>query len=146
MPTSSLMLLVLSVPKRFVVGGTNDRERERSQVSDGMIERTPRAWSLLGCMRDVLCLSNWSPFVGSPALPFIGQGRAGGLQMGERGKNLRWRSPFEGVELSFSLEPVLLSWQTVSEMVCSLTLAGPRPSPASASGYVPSSPTDGAGC
>ena len=66
--------------------------------------------------------------------------------MGERGKNLRWRPPFEGAELSFSLEPVPLSWQTVSEMACSLTLTGPRPGPTSASGYVPSSPTDGAGC
>ena len=66
--------------------------------------------------------------------------------MGERGKNLRWRSPFEGAELSFSLEPVLLSWQTVPEIAHPLTLTGPRPGPASASGYVPSSPTDGAGC
>ena len=65
--------------------------------------------------------------------------------MGERGKNLRWRCAFEGAELSFSLEPVPLSWQTVLEMVRSLTLIGPRPGPALASGYVPSSPTDGAG-
>ena len=30
--------------ERFVVGGTNDRERDRSQVSDGRVERKPRAW------------------------------------------------------------------------------------------------------
>ena len=29
--------------ERFVVGGTNDRERDRSQVSDGKVERTMRA-------------------------------------------------------------------------------------------------------
>ena len=38
--------------ERFVVGGTNDRERDRSQVSDGKVERMPRARLLLGC---VLC-------------------------------------------------------------------------------------------
>ena len=36
--------------KRFVVGGTNGRERDRSQVSDGKVERMPRARLLLGCM------------------------------------------------------------------------------------------------
>ena len=38
--------------------GTNGRERERSQVSDGIVKRTLRARSLLGCMRDVLCVLN----------------------------------------------------------------------------------------
>ena len=66
--------------------------------------------------------------------------------MGERGKNLRWRSPFEGVELSFSLEPIPLSWQTMLGMARSLTLIGPCPGLASASGYVPFPPADGAGC
>ena len=33
----------------FVVGGTNGRERDRSQVSDGRVERTLRAESLLSC-------------------------------------------------------------------------------------------------
>ena len=33
--------------ERFVVGGTNDRERDRSQVSDGKVERVLRAWMLL---------------------------------------------------------------------------------------------------
>ena len=41
--------------KRFVVGGTNGRERDGSQVSGGKVERTPRAWLLLGC---VLCVQN----------------------------------------------------------------------------------------
>ena len=34
---------VISAEKRFVVGGTNGRERERSEVSDGMVERSLRA-------------------------------------------------------------------------------------------------------
>ena len=44
---------VISTEKRFVVGGTNGRERDRSQVSDGKVERTPRDWLLLDC---VLCV------------------------------------------------------------------------------------------
>ena len=43
---------VISTEKRFVVGGTNGRERDRSQVSNEKVKRTPRAWLLLGC---VLC-------------------------------------------------------------------------------------------
>ena len=43
--------------KRFVVGGTNGRERDRSQVSDGRVETMLRAWLLLGCVLcDVLCV------------------------------------------------------------------------------------------
>ena len=33
--------------KRFVVGGTNGRERDRSQVSNGKVEQVLRAWMLL---------------------------------------------------------------------------------------------------
>ena len=77
---SSLLLLVLSVPKGFVVGGTNDRERERSQVSEGMVERMPRACSLLGRMHDVLCVGlvrqKSVSSMGGPALLFI-EGGAG---------------------------------------------------------------------
>ena len=39
--------------KKFVVGVTNGRERDRSQISDGKVERTPRGRLLLGC---VLCV------------------------------------------------------------------------------------------
>ena len=78
---SSLLLLMLSVPKRFVVGGTNDREREGSQVSEGMVERMLRACSLLGRMCDVLCVElvhpKLVPSMGGPTLPFIDQGGAG---------------------------------------------------------------------
>ena len=38
--------------KRFIVGVTNGQERDMSQVSDGKVERTLRAWLLLSC---VLC-------------------------------------------------------------------------------------------
>ena len=38
--------------ERFVVGGTNGRERDRFQVSDGKVERVLRARMLLSC---VLC-------------------------------------------------------------------------------------------
>ena len=33
--------------KRFIVRGTNGRERDRFQVSDGEVERALRAWLLL---------------------------------------------------------------------------------------------------
>ena len=36
--------------ERFVVGGTNGRERVRSQVSDGKVERVLRARLLLSCV------------------------------------------------------------------------------------------------
>ena len=36
--------------ERFVVCGTNGRERDRSQVSDGKVKRVLRAWMLLSCV------------------------------------------------------------------------------------------------
>ena len=44
---------VISTKKRFIVGGTNGRERDRSQVFDGKVDRMPRVQLLLGC---VLCV------------------------------------------------------------------------------------------
>ena len=35
--------------ERFIVGGINGRERDRSQVSDGKVERVSRARLLLSC-------------------------------------------------------------------------------------------------
>ena len=35
---------------RFIVGVTNGRERDRSQVSDGKVKRMLRAWLLLSCV------------------------------------------------------------------------------------------------
>ena len=39
--------------EKFIVGVTNERERNMSQVSDGKGERMLRARSLLGCMFEV---------------------------------------------------------------------------------------------
>ena len=51
--------------------GTNGRERDRSQVSDGKVERALRARLLLGC---VLCVENdrskVGPLSGVPCPPF----------------------------------------------------------------------------
>ena len=41
--------------EKFVVGVTNGRERDRSQVSDGKIKWVPRARSLLSYVFDVRC-------------------------------------------------------------------------------------------
>ena len=63
--------------ERFIVGVTNGRERDRSQVPDGKVERMLRAWLLLSCvLRDVWCIELISLLVGYPALPFIDQGGA----------------------------------------------------------------------
>ena len=71
----------------FVVGGTNGRERERPQVPDGVIGRTPRALLELGRVVRVCVLtcseSIHLPLVGSPTLPFIGQGGAGFTDKGK---------------------------------------------------------------
>ena len=57
--------------ERFIVGGTNRRERVRSQVSDGKVERVPRAWMLLSCVLcDAWCVLSIYPFSGVPCLPF----------------------------------------------------------------------------
>ena len=44
--------------------------------------------------------------------------------MGERGKYQRYRRSFEGARSSFFPVPALLTWQTVSEVACSLILIG----------------------
>ena len=57
--------------KKFIVGGTNWRERDGTQVSDGKVEWMQSAWLLLYY---VLC-DKWSvelihPLSGVPHLPF----------------------------------------------------------------------------
>ena len=85
-------------------------------------------------------------FCGESCPPFYRPRGSRGFTDRRKRKNLRWRSPFEGAELSFSLEPVPLSGQTMPEIAHLLTLIGPCPGLASASGYVPLSLADGAGC
>ena len=90
--------------ERFVVGGTNGRERDGSYVSDGKVERALRAWLLLSCVLcDVWCVKLIDPsipLVGCPALPFIDQGGAGIID-GRKKKNQRQRRSFEGASLPF---------------------------------------------
>ena len=95
--------------ERFVVGGTNGRERDRSQVSDGKDERALRAWLLLGYMLcDAWCVELIPLLVGCPALPFIDQGGAG-ITDGRKRKNQRQRRSFKGAVSSFFFEPVPLT-------------------------------------
>ena len=67
---SSLLLLVLLAPKKVRSRGTNGRERDRSQVSDGKVERMPRAQLLLG---RVLCVKSIRLFSGVPCPLFYRQ-------------------------------------------------------------------------
>ena len=68
--------------KRFVVGGTNSRERDRSQVSDGKFGRLLRAWVLLSyVLCGVWCVESICLLSGVPCLPFY---RSRGS------KNYRW--------------------------------------------------------
>ena len=59
--------------EKFVVGVTDRRERDRSQISDGKVERTLRAWLLLSyVLCDAWCvLLIGHPISGVPCLPFI---------------------------------------------------------------------------
>ena len=68
-------------------------------------------------MRDVLCVELIPP-VGVSCPPFYRPRGEQGLQMGERGKNQRPRESFEGAGSSFSLDPALLTWQTMPGIVC----------------------------
>ena len=71
----------------FIVGGTNRRERDRSQVSDGKVERALRAWLLLSCVLcGVWCVESIPLLVGCPTLPFIDKGGAG-ITDGRKKKN-----------------------------------------------------------
>ena len=83
---SSLLLLVLLALKRFVVGGTNGREGDRSQVSDGKVERMSRARLLLGY---VLCVESIRPFSGVPCPPFYRLRGSRGYRWEKEEKNQR---------------------------------------------------------
>ena len=54
----SVASCVISTKKRFVAGGTNDRERDRSQVSDGMVERVAESLGRCLAVCEVLCVFN----------------------------------------------------------------------------------------
>ena len=55
--------------EKFVVGGTNWRERDMSQVSDEKVERALRAQLLLSCVLcDASCVELIRPFRGCPAV------------------------------------------------------------------------------
>ena len=86
--------------EKFIEGDTNGRERDRSQVSGGKSERVLRARLLLSRVL-VLCsgrfevrwvrngsigsgLNRSISFVGCPAFPFIGQGKAQVTAEGKR--------------------------------------------------------------
>ena len=57
--------------KRFVVGGTNSRDRDRSQVSDGKVERALRARLLLSCaLCGAWCVGLIRPLSGVSYIPF----------------------------------------------------------------------------
>ena len=104
---------------RFIVGGTNGWERERSQVPDGVVERTPRAMLLLGCMVHVRVLARPEliPLVGSPALPFIDKGGGAGVyRWGKRKNTKSVEGPLRDPSLPSSPRLPCLSWQTVSEV------------------------------
>ena len=71
-----------------------------SQVSDGKIERTPKARLLLGC---VLCVESIRHFNGVPCPPFIDQGGAG-ITDGRKRKKLEGREgPSKELGLPFPL-------------------------------------------
>ena len=57
--------------EKFLIGSTNWRERERSQVSDGKVERALRAWLLLSyVLCDAWCVEFIRHLSGVPCPPF----------------------------------------------------------------------------
>ena len=88
--------------EKFVVGVTNGREREKSQVSDGKVERMLRALLLLSCVLcDAWCVLLIHPLSGVSCLPFY-RSRGAGVTDGRKKKNQRPRRSFEGARSSFS--------------------------------------------
>ena len=73
---------------------TNGRERDRSQVYDGKVERMPRAWLLLGCMLSVELI-----------LPFIDQRGSRGYrwEKEEKTKGRKGPSRVSGIPFPLSL-------------------------------------------
>ena len=58
--------------ERFIVGGTNSRERDMFEVSNGKVERVQRARLLLSCVLcGAWCVESIPPLVGYPTFPFI---------------------------------------------------------------------------
>ena len=95
---------VISTRKRFIVGGTNGRERDMSQVSDGKVKKMPRARWLLGCVLcDALCVESIRPLSGVPCPPFYRPRGEQGLQMGERGKTRGREGPSKVSGLPFPM-------------------------------------------
>ena len=95
--------------KRFVVGCTNGRERDMSQVSDGRNEWVPRARSLLGCVFVVWWIDrirvpiDAMPFIERPAFSFIDQGKARVIVEGkEEDKKEKKSSRITGSFFSFT--------------------------------------------
>ena len=83
---------VISTKKRFVVGGTNGRERDRSQVSDGKVKRAPRAWLLLGYM---LCVESIRPLSGA-SCPLFYRPRGAGVTDGRKRKKSKIEKVIRG--------------------------------------------------
>ena len=74
--------------ERFVVGVTNGRERDRSQVSDGKVERTLRALLLLRCVLcEAWCVESIRPYSEVPCPPFY-RSRGAGITDGRKRKKL----------------------------------------------------------
>ena len=98
------------------------------------IERMPRAWSLLGCMRDVLCLCQTGlcvshslkvgPFSGEP-YPLFYRPRGGRGYRWEKEENTKGiEGPSKDSGLPFFLCLPCLTWQTVLEVACLLIFVG----------------------
>ena len=91
----------------------NGRERDRSQVSGERSEQVSRARLLLGY---VLVCSDWFevrwiqvPFIGCPAFPFIGQGKAWVIAEGkEENEKEKKSSRIIGSFFSFMQVPLTL--------------------------------------
>ena len=88
----------------FVLGGTNGRERYRYQISDGKVERVPRARLLLSRgLCGAWCVESIRPLSGVSCPPFYRSRGSRDYKIGERRRNRGQEGPSNVPGLSFPL-------------------------------------------
>ena len=97
-----------------------------------MVKRTPRARSLLGCMHGVCCrivpidlfCELILPLSGVPCPPFYRPRGSRGYRWKKEENTKGIEGPLKDPGLPFSLRLPCITWQTVSEVACSLIFVG----------------------
>ena len=109
----------------FVVGCTNDQERDGSQVSDEKVERMLRARLLLGCVLcDVLCVKSICPLSGVSCPTFYRPRGCRGYRWENEENTKSIEGPSKDPGLPFFLRLPCITWQMVSGVAWLLIFIG----------------------